>query len=219
MRRSIRSAAISAVIAIALIGTAVAQPDRTRAREHFVQAEMYMKTGVYDQAVLEYQKAYEHAPEAHGFLFNIGLAYEKWGKKEEAVASYADYLAKEPRGKKAPEARARKVALERAIAAEKAEAERRAREEARTRPEPPVETREQPDPRIAETAPPVESPRPATQREVSWTRVAIGATALAVGLAVDLGPDSSSNGELDALDLVPIGLYGAGAFFVYTGVF
>jgi tetratricopeptide (TPR) repeat protein len=216
VRRSIRSAAISAVLVAALAAVAVAAPDRAKAREHFVQAEMYMKTGVYDQAVIEYEKAYELAPDAHGFLFNIGLAYEKWGKKEKAVAAYTDYLDKEPGGKKAPEARARKIALERALAAE---ADRRARENPDPGPVDPSPAEPSPAEPIAR--PPVDAgvAKPARSEGVSWGRLAIGATAVAAGLIVDFAPDSSSNGALDALDFVPIGLYSAGAFFVYTGVF
>ena len=234
MRRSTRSQAsrgAAVALVLALAATAVARPDKEKAREHFNQAEMFMMTGVYDQAAIEYEKAYEYAPKAHGFLFNIGLAHEKAGAKEEAVRAYARYLEKDPRGKKVAEARARMIALERAI-----EAERR---------KPPAEPEEPDEPE--DTEPGTEDPGPdepaggtggervmpgqplpgpaitvapeSSSSGVSWGRLAIGAAAVATGLILDFAPGSASNGELDALDFLPLGFYGAGAFFVLTGVF
>src|SRR5690606_9003325 len=210
-----------------LAATAVARPDKKKAREHFNQAEMFMMTGVYDQAAIEYQKAYEHAPTAHGFLFNIGLAHEKAGARQEAVRAYAAYLEKEPKGKKAAEARARMIALERAIEADRRKTEPGEPEDPEPDPEEPPPGVEAPpaggpDPAITGERPPgpAITARPGSARPgVSWGRVAIGAAAVATGLILDFAPGSASNGELDALDFLPLGFYGAGAFFVLTGAF
>jgi tetratricopeptide (TPR) repeat protein len=226
--RSQASSPVAVALVLALAATAVARPDKEKAREHFNQAEMFMMTGVYDQAAIEYQKAYEHAPKAHGFLFNIGLAHEKAGARQEAVRAYALYLEKDPRGKKVAEARARMIALERAI-----EAERR---------KPPAEPEpEDTEPGAEDPAGPDEpaggtggepvmpgqplrgpaitvAPAPSSSG-VSWGRLAIGAAAVATGLLLDVVPGSARNGEVDALDFLPLGFYGAGAFFVLTGVF
>ena len=50
-----------------------------------------------------------------------------------------------------------------------------------------------------------------------WLWVATGVAAIAGGLAFDLIPER--NGKFDAADLVPLGLYGAGATLVLVGVF
>jgi hypothetical protein len=42
---------------------------------------------------------------------------------------------------------------------------------------------------------------------------------VAGGVLADVLPDSGENGEWDATDFVPVGLYAAGGFFVYKGVF
>lgn len=49
--------------------------------------------------------------------------------------------------------------------------------------------------------------------------LAIGVGAIAAGVALDLIPQASSNGEVDPGDFVPVALYGIGAAFVYAGVF
>jgi tetratricopeptide (TPR) repeat protein len=226
--RSQASSPVAVALVLALAATAVARPDKEKAREHFNQAEMFMMTGVYDQAAIEYQKAYEHAPKAHGFLFNIGLAHEKAGAKKEAVRAYAQYLEKDPRGKKVAEARARMIALERAIEAERRKPPAEPDEPEDT--EPGAEDPAGPDepaggidgepvmPGQPLRGPAITAPAPSSSG-LSWGRLAIGAAAVATGLLLDVVPGSARNGEIDALDFLPLGFYGAGAFFVLTGVF
>jgi hypothetical protein len=48
-----------------------------------------------------------------------------------------------------------------------------------------------------------------------WTWYAIAGGCVVAGLAIDLGAGSSSNGKFDALDFVPLALYGAGVGLVY----
>lgn len=204
-----------------------------KSREHLEQAEMYMKAKVYDLAVEEYRKGYELVPQAHGFLFNIGLAYEQMGEKEKAIAAFEQYIELMPRGSKSAEARARTVALKRAL-----EMERQAPPPA-TDPDStssnPVDTRvpqngsgsgagtgQSPgntgtSPDLGTTSPGiVDGPQKSGR---SWARIGLGTALIVAGLIADQAPESSGNGELDALDFLPVGLYGLGTMFVLQGTF
>lgn len=64
---------------------------------------------------------------------------------------------------------------------------------------------------------PAESEGPSTGP--NWALVAIGGVAIAGGVALDVAPSSASNRKFDALDVVPVGLYLAGAALVALGVF
>jgi|GEM_PF-6513537 len=97
----------------------------TAARDRFRQGEAYFKAGLFDKAVAEYRAAYELVPRP-GLLFNIGLCYEKLENPARAVDYYGRYLAAEPEGGKAPEARARREALLEQIVARQSAAEREA---------------------------------------------------------------------------------------------
>ena len=75
----------------------------------------------------------------------------------------------------------------------------------------------------AEAAAAEASNSPATAEKKSsgarWTWIAAGAAMIGAGVAVDLIPDSSSNGELDALDFAPVALYGIGIGLGVMGTF
>ncbi|MEM9489325.1 MAG: hypothetical protein AAGC55_09280, partial [Myxococcota bacterium] len=55
--------------------------------------------------------------------------------------------------------------------------------------------------------------------ERNWPVIAFGAGLIFAGAVLDLALDSSNNGQLDAVDLLPLTLYGTGGFLVYRGVF
>lgn len=205
-----------------------------KSREHVEQAEMYMKAKVYDLAIEEYKKGYELVPRAHGFLFNIGLAYEQMGDKEKAIAAFEQYVQLLPKGSKAPEARARMVALRRALEEEKAQQQQAATDPGNTQtavtdsrlPPPssgadlsgqsPGRTITQPDGIVNNTPGPVDTPAKSGR---SWARIALGASLIAAGVLADRVPARSRNGELEALDFLPVGLYGLGTMFVIQGAF
>jgi Tfp pilus assembly protein PilF len=296
---------LAAIVCVVWLAPAVAsaQSKKQEALEHFEQAEAYMKTKAYESAIQEYEAAYALVPKA-GFLFNIGLAYEAWGKADKALEYYESYLKKEPKGRAATEARARAEALRNAVAearardAKRAEAARRAtegeaamssgdheaakaafsdayalssdpeyvfelaeahrargdraqaiveyeryrslaaggersalalerastlkRELARDVEDPDGNGGKQPPDR--DLIGPNDKPEPVEPRAkdgggLRWGWVAVGAGLIAGGIAADVLPESGDNGEWDATDFLPLGLYGAGGFFVYKGVF
>lgn len=70
-------------------------------------------------------------------------------------------------------------------------------------------------PRSAATRAPA---RPSSQGGVSWPFVLGGAGLVGGGVALDLAPASARNGQLDVLDLVPLGLYAGGAVLTAVGL-
>ncbi|MEZ4361722.1 MAG: hypothetical protein R3B48_16155 [Kofleriaceae bacterium] len=109
---------------------ALAQPSAKldAARRHFEQGEAYFRAGAFADAAAAYRAAYDAVPKAV-LWFNIGLAWENHGDREAALAAYDRYLAAEPNGVKAVEARARRAALVTGVEearAERARAERAA---------------------------------------------------------------------------------------------
>lgn len=116
MTRTIALALAVLVGEIAVPHIAAAQPaDVEAARKHFEQAEAYFRTKAFDAAAAAYEAAYAAAAKAV-LLFNVGLAWEQHGDAAAAVAAYDRYLAADPDGVKAVEARARRAALVAAIA-------------------------------------------------------------------------------------------------------
>jgi tetratricopeptide (TPR) repeat protein len=108
-------------------GSPAAQPSPSpgqlaEARRHFDQAEAYLKAGAFADAAKEYIAAYVLVP-TPVLLFNAGLAWEQHGDVEAAADHYDRYLAAEPEGVKAVEARARRAALAPEVAARRQQAE------------------------------------------------------------------------------------------------
>lgn len=99
--------ALSWLMLVALVAApAAAQTqDQARARKHFVLAQAHEKNGDYAEAAAEYIEAYRHfsSPE---FFYNAGRAYELGGDAAKAVEHYERYLALDPGGRAAANARA-----------------------------------------------------------------------------------------------------------------
>ncbi len=124
---------VTACVLLPAMAGAQSKRVKAKARQHSNQGEMYMQAGVYDLAIKEYEVAYRLVPSAHGFLFNIALAYEKWDKKDKALATYQRFLRRAANHSKAAETKARMIALRRKIQMEKEAASRRRAEEAARR--------------------------------------------------------------------------------------
>ena len=88
-----------AMLALSLLGTpAAAQPQDNpleRARDHMELGQNAFETGDYETAAEQFVDAYAASP-FPAFLYNAGLAYEKWGNKQKAAEMYRRYLDEEP---------------------------------------------------------------------------------------------------------------------------
>lgn len=96
------------MIAIALVlATAPARAAPTakaQAKQHFKQGKALQDAGRYDDAVAEYRAAYEVDPRPE-MLFNIAQVYRLGNHKQAAIDYYQQYLAGQPDGPGAREAR------------------------------------------------------------------------------------------------------------------
>src|SRR5262249_29338437 len=74
------------------------------AEQHYEKASKLYAAKDYENAVKEFIAAYQAVP-ANPLLFNIGQAYRLSGDKEKALAYYQKYVAFEPTGAQANEAK------------------------------------------------------------------------------------------------------------------
>src|SRR5688572_9261531 len=95
---------ISRVFLLLMVCLAVAVPSRpvhaddpaTRAaRRHFERGEKLFALGKFDDALEEYQTAFDAKP-LPGFLYNIGQCYRNLGDFDQAIFSFKKYLKLEP---------------------------------------------------------------------------------------------------------------------------
>lgn len=189
---------------------------RAKADTHLAQAKIYRDSGLHARAAAEHEAAHAITGDPE-LLFETALDYERAGDKDEAIERYARYAAdaQNPRSAEARE-RIKQLAQSSTTGVVESGAEPEPEETA-----PPTET--QPE-QVPLELPPAEPVAPADvdrgdRGGVSWLWVGAGVAAAALGIAADLGPDSSSNGKLDATDFIPVGLYGLGAGLVFVGVF
>ena len=87
---------------------------REKAAEHYGRGQAFFKVEAYEEAIAEFRKALELVPKP-GFLFNIGLAYQELGQREQAIEHFRQYLERAPSGVAVDEARARMRALEKEV--------------------------------------------------------------------------------------------------------
>ncbi len=76
-------------------------PATAKAKELFTHAEALYALTRYDEALAEYEKAYEAKP-LPGFLFNIGQCHRQLGHWEKAAYFYRAYLEREPSPRNRP---------------------------------------------------------------------------------------------------------------------
>ena len=86
-----------AILALLFAATpAFAEDPATRvAKRHFDRGEKLFALGKFDEALDEYQKAFD-AKSIPDFLFNIGQCYRNLGDYEQAIFSFKKYLKLEP---------------------------------------------------------------------------------------------------------------------------
>src|SRR5215510_5572415 len=70
-------------------------PAERAARRHYERGEKLFALGKFDDALEEYQTAFDTKP-LPGFLYNIGQCYRNLGDYEQAIFSFKKYLKLEP---------------------------------------------------------------------------------------------------------------------------
>ena len=165
---------VAAVIALGIISglglglgvrTARAEDADTKAaKKHFQRGEKLFNLGKFDDALGEYEAAYERKP-LPGFLYNIAQCHRNLGNYKQAVFGYRNYL------RQVPDASNREAVLD---LIDELEDKQRALEQAAARDK-------------AERAPPPRTPprRPLYKRGWFWGGVA--AAALVTGAVVVVG--------------------------------
>jgi tetratricopeptide (TPR) repeat protein len=86
------------VVCFAVAAPSVARADdpaNRAARRHYERGEKLFALGKFDEALDEYQKAFDAKP-LPGFLFNIGQCYRNLGDYNQAIFSFKKYLKLEP---------------------------------------------------------------------------------------------------------------------------
>jgi tetratricopeptide (TPR) repeat protein len=101
--------------------------DSRSLREILDSATRLFTAGSYDQAIVEFQLAYQKR-QLPTLLFNIAQAHRKAGHWAEALALYERFLKDDPKSALLPEAEAHAAAMRARLDAEKASAEREAAE-------------------------------------------------------------------------------------------
>src|SRR5262245_8481114 len=95
---------ITRLFLLLMVSLAIAVPARTAraddpatrsARRHFERGEKLFALGKFDEALEEYQTAFDAKP-LPGFLYNIGQCYRNLGDYDQAIFSFKKYLKLEP---------------------------------------------------------------------------------------------------------------------------
>jgi len=186
--------------------------DKQKAKARYEAAEKLLKAGLYDDAIREYQAAYDLAA-LPGFLFNLAQAHRLKGDARAATDYYQRYLTADPKGKAADQARgwinqlapevraieAREAAEKKRLADEEAarlqrekdEADRLAREKAAKQPKASPEPSPSPEPEEPET--PVDTSQPSRGRGLRIAGlVTAGVGVLCIGGGVLFGLQAKS---------------------------
>jgi tetratricopeptide (TPR) repeat protein len=83
-------------LALTLIASAAAADPQGEAEKAMRQGGGLFERGKYAEAIKAYQRALSSMPEATGPYREIGKAYKKLGRSEEAIDSFSEYLARRP---------------------------------------------------------------------------------------------------------------------------
>lgn len=176
--------ALAAVLALAPVAAPARADDAaTRAaKKHFAAGERLFNLARFDEALVEYEAAYEQKP-LPGFLYNIAQCHRNLGNYKQAIFGYRNYLRQVPGASNREAVLALIDELEdeqRALEA------RAARERAEREPPPPP-------------PPPPPARRPIYKRGWFWGGVA-AAAAVAVGAVVITSGDGAPSTDLGNVD-------------------
>jgi len=158
---------IAVVMALAPRPAAADDPAMRAAKRHYDRGEKLFALGKFDEALDEYQKAFDAKP-LPGFLFNIGQCYRNLGETDSAIFTYKKFLKLEPDApnREKVEATIEKLEAEK----ERGESERLKLTEPKRKPEPePVEH-------------PVEASTPVYKKWWFWTGIAVVGVAGGFGI-------------------------------------
>lgn len=195
MPRAVRRAPVALVLAVLGLVLALARPAHAEdaatkaARKHFAKGEKLFQLGKFDEALVEYEAAYEQKS-LPGFLYNIAQCHRNLGNYKQAIFGYRSYL------RQVPDA-ANREAVE-ALIDELSERQRERDEEAvRLRRERDLE-RDERDERATEPGP-AGHRRPLYKRTWFWGGVAAVAVVAAGALVLTSGGDAPATdlGNID----------------------
>lgn len=190
-----RSVFCVAAVLVALMAMSPVRADEAddvaAARLHYKLGTRAFDLGHYDEAVKEYEAAYE-AKDDPALLFNIGQAYRLKGDFAAALRAYKSYLHRVPDAENAEEVRSRIAELQK-LADQAATAQRKPPEGTK-QPGPPIVVNQQPTQRTSTAAKstPEKPPRPFYKRWYFWTAiglVAVGGVAVALALTLPAHSD------------------------------
>lgn len=194
MPRAVRRAPVALVLAVLGLVLALARPAHAEdaatkaARKHFAKGEKLFQLGKFDEALVEYEAAYEQKS-LPGFLYNIAQCHRNLGNYKQAIFGYRSYL------RQVPDA-ANREAVE-ALIDELSERQRERDEEAvRLRRE--RDERDERDERTTEPGP-AGHRRPLYKRTWFWGGVAAVAVVAAGALVLTSGGDAPATdlGNID----------------------
>ena len=121
MRKKLRSSAtgtvscLLAALVLALASPALGDDSATeQARQHYEIGTQQYDLGHWDDAIREFEKAYELRPDP-SFLYNLAQAYRRKGDPKRALDLYKNYLAKVPKTPQRPEIEERIKSLQKQI--------------------------------------------------------------------------------------------------------
>ncbi len=173
-----KSLCVVLAILLGVVTAAVAAPptedEVRRAKAHYKQGAAYHDAGAYDQAIAEYQAAYELAPLPE-LIFNIAQVHRLKHDNQLALETYRRYLALRSDGPLADEARTQVALLTKEL-----EAEQPGRETTSI-------------PRPERTEPSATRSEPQRGRTLRIVGIATGVVGLgAIGVAIKFGLDARS---------------------------
>lgn len=193
-----RAAALRPAAEAKLAAAVVAQ----KAKDAATAAHSALSSGDHDTAITKFGEAFELSKDPE-HVFGAAEAYRGKGDDDRALAEYKRYRQLAPAGSNNAAALEHITSIERAAKPDEVDTPTEPiRKDVVTPPEEPVVDEKKDD-----------------DGGIRWGWLAAGAAVVAGGVLADVLPDSGDNGEWDATDFVPVGLYAAGGFFVYKGVF
>lgn len=171
---------------ILLLLAALAAPPDQAAHKHFERAEKLYALGKFQDALVEYEAAYE-AKALPGFLFNIGQCYRNLGNYKQAVFSFRKYLDEKPDAKN-------RDAVEQLIA----DLERKNADEEKHKPD--LAAHKDPSPPRENVVAPPPAPEPEPDHPLYtkwWFWTIVGVAAVGAGVAIYAATSSGDNGIPD----------------------